>query len=372
MYRDYRDKVEFFYIYKTVEHHGINGFVEPFTLEERLKHIAIAKERTRTEIPWLCDSMDNSLKKFFGRAPNGELVVGPKGRIIRKRFWSNADTLRTDLEDLVGKSDQLTKPQDVEAGFRVQTKANESIASGVMPEIELPKGLKSLQIEPAESDVPYYAKLRVEATPKITRGGKLHFMLSLDPIYKVHWNNLAGKVRIELSETNKLELSSERLESETVEVKADIDPRRFLVSVKSAKIDFDTTFTAKVFYHVCDDAETACFSVEQEYRISLKYDRDGGTRPGIFMVAMFDDVWSWDKNKDGVLSRDELPTRNAQLIMNHFDYSANGTIEKEEVEKFQNMFNDGKGIGRPDGKAIKEESPEEEAPEKDSPTKDNE
>lgn len=350
MYRDYRDEVNFFYVYKTVEHHGINGFVEPFTIEERLKHIAVAKERLRTEIPWLCDSMDNEVKKYFGKAPNGEFVISPEGRVIRKRFWSSAETLRADLEELVGKSSTFTKPTDVETGFQVETVSNEKIASGVVPEIELPTGLKALRIEAGESDQPFFAKLRVEATPRITRGGgKLHFLLTLDPIYKMHWNNLAGKVRIELSSTKDLKLSNDILESEALEVDADIDPRRFLIDLKSAKVKRGSTFTAKVIYHVCDDAETVCMDVEQEYQILLKFNRDGGTRPGIFMVSMLQDIPGWDENEDGVITKDELPSRNAQLIMNHLDYSGNGVVEREEVERFTNMFNNGKGIGRPDG-----------------------
>lgn len=357
MYRDYGDKVDFYYVYKTVEHPGINGFVEPFSIEERLKHIGIAKERLNTEITWLCDSMDNDVKHFFGRSPNGEFVIGPDGKIVRKRFWSDADTLRSDLEELVGKSESFTKPQDVETGFKVETVPNDKIASGVFPEIELPKGLKPLQIVPQESDLPFYAKLRVEATPKISKGGgQLYFFLSLDPIHEFHWNNLAGKVRIELSDTDGMRFSSERLESDAVEEAADIDPRRFLVDLKAISKGKTASFTAKVFYHVCDDAETICLEAEQEYQILLDYNRDGGTRPGIFMIEMFQDIPGWDANEDGIITMDELPKRHGKLVMNHIDYSANGTIEMDEVERFKMMFNNGTTIGSPDGSAKKPES----------------
>ena len=173
MYRDYRDKVSFFYIYKSIEHPGINGYVEPFSMQERLKHVAIAKQRINTEIPWLCDSMDNDLLNFFGRIPNGELVIDPDGKIAIKRFWSDATTLREDLEELVGKSDTFTKPEDVDAGFQDQTIPKDVVASGVLPELELPEGLRALTIEPQKSKIPFYAKLRVEATRKIKQGGKL-------------------------------------------------------------------------------------------------------------------------------------------------------------------------------------------------------
>ena len=360
MYRDYSDKVDFYFVYKTVEHPGINGYVEPFSIKERLNHIAIAKKRINTSIPWLCDSMENDVKGFFGNAPNGEFVIDPDGKIVRKRFWSDADVLRGDLEELVGKSDSLTKVEDVDAGFKVETNEIEGVASGVVAEIELPKRLAPLKITPGESDLPFYAKLRVEATPKISRGGgQLHFLLMLDPIYKYHWNNLAGKVRIELSDNDGLRFSSELLESEAIDAEADIDPRRFLIDLKGVTSKGTPSFTAKVTYYVCDDAGTICLDVEQEYHVMLDYNRDGGSRPGIFMIRMFKDVASWDKDKDGIIKADELPARNASLIMSHFDLSGNGMIEKEEVESFLKMFNNGKTLGRSDGTKEKPEPSDE-------------
>jgi len=334
VFQDYQDKVHFFYVYKTLAHSGINGFVEPITIDERLKHVAIAKDRMNTEIPWLCDSMDNKIMDFFAGPPNGEFIIDPEGKIVRQRFWSSADELRADLEELVGKSKSVTDPEKMDARFRVETFSKEDIASGVMPEIDLPKGLAGLKTQPQPSDQPFYAKLRVEATQAINvGGGKLHFMLSLDPIYEMHWNNLAGNVQIEISDADGLKLSSELLEAEKIEAKADVDPRR-------------------------------CLNVKQEYRIVLAFDRAAGTRPGVFMTKMFQDVSvsGMDKNEDGVISLDELPKRSAQLMMNHLDYSANGVIEPEEIEKFRKMFNNGTTLGRPDGTKSESKDDEDSSP----------
>ena len=87
MYRDYRNKdVNFYYVYKTLAHPEINGYVSPKTIEERLKHIAEFKANTKSEMPWLCDSMDDALKAAFKTAPNGEFILDPEGKIVRKRF----------------------------------------------------------------------------------------------------------------------------------------------------------------------------------------------------------------------------------------------------------------------------------------------
>ena len=231
VFRDYRDQVQFYYVYKSVEHPGVNNFVSAFTIEERLLHIAEAKKRFQTEIPWICDNMENEVQLSLGGAPNGEFVIDPKGKIIRKRFWSNPKTLRSDLEELIGPVDHVTTVDDLPTKFVPETR---EIASGVVPRIELPGQLVPLVIKPsADSDNPYFAKLRVEATrPTVENGvGQLHLVAYVDPIHKVHWNNRAGKVHLKLRPTAKQEFSKTELLGPEVEADADIDPRHFLIDV---------------------------------------------------------------------------------------------------------------------------------------------
>ena len=71
MYRDYKDKVQFYYVYKSIQHPEINNYVTPFNLEEKLKHVAEASRLLKTEIPWICDSMENTVKLAFGPADRG-------------------------------------------------------------------------------------------------------------------------------------------------------------------------------------------------------------------------------------------------------------------------------------------------------------
>ena len=147
MYHDYRDKVRFYYVYKHVQHPEINNFVSAFNLEERLRHVQEAKRRLKTEIPWICDDMDNSFKQAFGGAPNGEFILDPQGKIVRKRFWSNPQVLREDLAELVGPSETVTQVEALPAGFTLE---NRKIASGVVPKIALPAGLTPLIVEPVD------------------------------------------------------------------------------------------------------------------------------------------------------------------------------------------------------------------------------
>ncbi|MDG1872657.1 MAG: hypothetical protein P8J27_02005 [Mariniblastus sp.] len=356
VYRDYRNKdVQFFYVYKSVEHPEINGYVSAFNIEERIKHIEIAKTRFKSEIPWICDTMDNAVKNAFGKAPNGEFVIDPQGKIVRKRFWSNPVTLRRDLEELVGKSKTTTTVDDLPAVFMPETR---KIASGVVPKLDLPKGLMPLRIQPqADEENPFFAKLRVEASRQLftNKEGQMLFSVYLDPIYKVHWNNRAGKVKIEFVTDGSMTFQKTELLSKEVLEDADIDPRQFLVNaVANVDKEEPTPLRVTVTYTVCDDAETFCREVSQKYIVMFQPTRDLGSRPGIFLNSMFADVRDFDKNGDGNLTADELPEGKVTLYVGHMDYNGNEIIEKDEIDRFMKMFNNGAGVdayddgGKPD------------------------
>lgn len=196
---DYRDRVNFFYVYSNVQHPEINNFVAPATLEERLVHIAEAKRMTQSEIPWICDNMEYEIKEALGGAPNGEVVLDPDGKFVRKRFWSDPSTLRPDLEALVAAVDKPTRVEDLKARFRPEPW---TIASGVVPRMEMPGRLTPLVVKPRanENESPFYVKLRAEAVRELMQvgSGDLYLGFYVDPIYKVHWNNQMAQVKLEV------------------------------------------------------------------------------------------------------------------------------------------------------------------------------
>lgn len=348
-------------MYKNVQHPEINNFVSAFTLEERLKHVAEAKRILKTDIPWICDSMENSIKKAFGGFPNGEFVIDPKGKIVRKRFWSNPKVLRKDLEELIGPVEKITKVGDLPAAFKPEPR---DIASGVVPRIELPAGLTPLSIELVDDgDTPYFAKLRAEATRDLLRDGdgKLYLAVYLDPLYKVHWNNLAGRVKVKVYTTGAATVSPSKMESPKVSEDADIDPRQFLIEVSRGGSARPLEITVE--YVACDDAETFCKDVKQKYKVHFKSTQDLGGRPGIFMPSMFGKVRELDKNGDGDITKDELAPGSVTLYIGHMDYNGNEIIEKEEIDDFLKMFNNGRGFDSNlnDGQKPKKEKSKDEA-----------
>mgnify|MGYP007096628985 CR=1 FL=1 len=275
--------MKFFYVYKALAHPETNHYVTPFTLKERLMHVAEAREQLGTQIPWLCDSMDNVLKHAMGDRPNSEFVIDPEGKVVVAREWSSPADLRNDLTDLVGDPGHTTTIADL--NMKPVAPAH-AAPTGVVPRIKIPAGMTPLKVEPVirTGDVPFYVKLRAEADQKTlqTGAGSLYLGFMLDPLYHVHWNNEAMPVVFEIVDTTGVGVFPDYAEASEVSVKADADPREFLVDICDYLSDSDDQrmrqITLKVKYFACDDAQTFCKPVTQTYIITLERDRDGGAR----------------------------------------------------------------------------------------------
>lgn len=266
--RDFSDKgVKFHYIYKALAHPENNGYVAPFNLKERLMHVAEAKKTLGSRIEWICDSMDNDLKHALGDRPNSEFVIGPDGKILISRSWSSPSQLRTDLEGLVGKIENPTSIADL----KMKTLPPPSKAqSGIVTRIQLPGQMSPLKITPSESKTPHYVKLRAESS-----GEKIYLGFFLDRLYKVHWNNKAPVLEYSIEAPEGVTVTPDSGQGPKVAADADTDPREFLIEV-SGRSNEPLKLTVK--YFACDDAETFCIPVTQEYLVSFERDRDGGSR----------------------------------------------------------------------------------------------
>ena len=343
MFQDYQDQVNFRYVYKSLAHPAISGYVSAQNINERAKHIAEFQKQTQSKIPWICDTMDNTFRDAFGKAPNGEFVLDAQGVVIRQKFWSNPETLRQLLVEQVGAVDSVTKPEDVLVSYRPLQR---TIASGVMPQMKLPKQLMPLVIQPGESEHPMFAKLRVEATRPTLQGeqhkGQLFLGMYLDPLYRVHWNNEIGPVRVSIQTTDGITLGQNEFTAEKIAAKADIDPRLFLTDIH--RVDQDANLQVTVSYTVCDDDETFCLSIEQTYTVTFETDRGLGSRAEIFIVDLFKDTAEMDKDGNGIIEGDEFPENKSSMYLSHMDLNLDGKLDMQEVDRFMSLFNDGRGL----------------------------
>jgi Ca2+-binding EF-hand superfamily protein len=242
--------------------------------------------------------------------------------------------------------------------------------------VDIPAGMIPLETEPipGKKKIPFYAKLRAEAERSLLRDGKgtLYFGFFLDPLYNIHWNNEVAPVRFELEVPEGVTAHPMKGEGPTLEVKADADPREFLIEVTDAG-DTNATLRVNVHYFACDDAETYCVPVTQHYDVHLQRDRDGGRRMtgrggpgGEGTRNPRERLLEYDANGDGEISREELPER-MRRVFDRLDANRDGSLDEDElrrgmrgrprdparmVERLMQMDDDG------DGRLSREEAPE--------------
>ena len=268
--------MDFYYIYKPLAHPEYNNYVTPFTLEERLMHVAEAKRRLGSSITWLADDMHNPYHEAMARTPNSELVVDPEGRIAALRSWSDPEALRADLERLVGPVEKRTRVEDLDLPAQPPPP---TVAKGVVPRVEIPPTMAGIQVEPVfdGNKVPFYVKLRAEGDESLrsTGQGQMYVGFHLDPLYRVHWNNEAGPVTFSVTPPSGGTVTPADGQGPMLDVPADADPREFLVDV--AVTDPSQPLDLDVFYFACDDALTFCIPVNQSYRVYLRRDNHGRT-----------------------------------------------------------------------------------------------
>lgn len=350
--RDYAPKgVKFYYIYKALAHPENNGYVTPFNLKERLMHVAEAKRTLGSRFTWICDTMDNDLKHALGDRPNSEFVIDPKGEIVVSRSWSSPNELRQDLAKLVGEVSPATDVRDLNMK---QLPPRQQARTGVVKRVDLPGQMSPLKITALESRTPFYAKLRAESG----NDNKLYLGFFLDPLYNVHWNNKSPAITFSIEAPSGVRVTPDKGTGPKVEVDADADPREFLVDLNGRSSD---PLKVTVKYFACDDAETFCVPVTQEYLVSFDRDRDGGSRrsPGgsrgqggrpaggqmADMMRRIPVLAALDNDSDGTISSTELT--NAPESLRRLDLNGDGDITSEEMRPTSAGPSRGQGSGRP-------------------------
>ncbi len=274
--RDYQEKgVRFIYVYKTLAHPDWNNYIAPFSIEERLMHIAEAKRTLGTKAEWLCDTMDNELAQALGSAPNSEFIIDPDGVIVRAHGWSNPYRLRRELEELIGPVENPTRLEDLNMP---EPEPLAAAPEGVLDPIERPEFMQAIGTTPlvGEDNQPFYVKLRAEVTRDVlgSGAGKLYLGFLLDPLYHVHWNNDVAPIHVEVSAPEGVAVSPASMDAPEVDAASDADPREFLVDVEGWAEDAE--LTVSVFYFACNDAEGWCRPVRQEYTLARRPARGAG------------------------------------------------------------------------------------------------
>lgn len=74
--------MQFFFIYKSLRHPELDGYLQPQNLTERLLQLKAAQEKLGTKIPWLADTMENEIRETLGLGANSVYLISPEGEVV--------------------------------------------------------------------------------------------------------------------------------------------------------------------------------------------------------------------------------------------------------------------------------------------------
>lgn len=275
---DYSDKgVQFFYFYKSLRHPEMDGFLQAQNMKERLLQLAEARKKLGTKVPWIADTIDDSMRIGLGANSQSVYVISPEGKIVYANGRIIRDSLRRALDSAVGKPQSITYARDLGLPTlgRRNMLPNEDSAIGV----QRPDGLTILRIAAAKPDDTYYVKLRAEADAALLKTGTGRLFLGFypDPIHDVHWNNLTPAMKYTLTLPDGVVATPVEASAEKGPGDKDTQPRQFWVDVKS-KEQLDD-FQLKLKYYAC--APGMCMATTHEYTISFEDENRGSRTAGM-------------------------------------------------------------------------------------------
>ena len=374
MYADYASKgVQFFYFYKSLRHPELNGYVQAQNMTERFLQLKEAKNKLGTKVPWIADTLDDSMRIGLKSGPNSLYLISPEGEIVASSNRIEGNNFRQVLDKLVGPVENPTSIRDLDLPrvARQRNNSNEDTQLGV----HRPEGLTIVSISPSKPEETYYVKLRAEADRDLLRTGTGRLFLGFypDPIHDAHWNNLVDPMKyvLELPEG----VTATPMEATAVKGpgESDVQPRQFWVDIEGAKPS-DEIELALHYYGCTPDM---CMAMTHEYTIRLEDEnrgsrtfgmnrgpRDGGERAGRGgrqrgrppggqrdpagrqgrgpggdrFVQMdsnrdgeitFEDILAMEKQRRG----DDFSEERAQRMFDHFDKDQDGVISRSESQQ---------------------------------------
>ena len=321
--RDFYPKgIRFYYIYRHLKHPENNSYIQPFQQKERARHAQLAKELLQTAVPWVYDGMDNTAAKAL--APDGAanvFIFSKSGEETYQGSLSEPAPFRDMLTQLAG---AVALPYSIEALPNPTLLPANATESKLVPRpkvsVQTDK-FKPVQINPKESRSPFYVKARVEASETLlaTGDGKLYLGFHIDPLYRVHWNNLGDPIKYVLKTPQGVIAPSINSATRVSAAATDAEPREFILQAR--KLDLNKPITLQVTYSVHTAAKRNV-EVVQQYAIYLEADAFGGQ------------VIGRQISSESTLS---AKTKSAsqgsafKAMLRRFDIDRNGKLTEDEV-----------------------------------------
>ena len=134
VYRDYGPKrVKFFFVYKALAHPERSGILQPVTQDERLAPGPRGHQAAGQHDPVPGGRDRQPAQARAGRPEQLRVHHRPRGQDRPQADLERPRAVRKDLEELVGKVDKITKPEDVV--LKIGKPPADAAAKGVVQKI---------------------------------------------------------------------------------------------------------------------------------------------------------------------------------------------------------------------------------------------
>lgn len=271
--KDYASKgVQFFYVYKSLRHPELNGYVEAQNKQERLLQLVEARKMLGTTVPWIADTIDNSVREGLKSGSRSVYLISPEGQIVFAHSKPQRADIRDALAKFVGDVDKPTVASDLNLPQLPRRLKSANFASDIR--VVRPEGMTILAQSPKNPLETYYVKLRAEADQDLLRTGKGKLFLGFypDPIHGVHWNNLTKPMKYTLTLPEGAKATPAQASAAKGPGDKDTEPRQFWVTVDSDR----PLKSIELAMHYFGCTDSMCKALTHEYTIELK-DADMGS-----------------------------------------------------------------------------------------------
>jgi|GEM_PF-1478032 len=258
--------IDFYYVFQSLRHPELGGYVQAQNDKERGLQIVAAKEKLKTTVPWLADTIDDNIRVALRASSQTVYLISPNGHIIYAGNRLDGPALREAIAQEVGYASTYSAPQSLNLPFIGRTPQMVNVDTEL--QVKRPEGMVILSIKPTHPDKTYYVKLRAEAEPKLLKTGTGRLFLGFypDPIHKACWNNLTEPMKYELTLPEGVKADPVTAQAKGGPGEKDSQPRQFWVDIESGEAG-KTPDKAKLALHYFACTPDMCTALTHEYTI---------------------------------------------------------------------------------------------------------
>ncbi len=332
--------VGFCYLYRALTHPENNGYLQPYNLKERAKHVQAAKTVLSTKTPWLFDAMDNqALQAVQHSSGNNVFIYSAEGAELFSGKLDDPETLRETLQELAGPASTETSPKRFRSP---KISPRKVIAPKLLERVYFnpeTDPFVPLLITPKQAQAAFPMKLRAEADSALleTGNGRLYLGFHVDPLYPLEWDNNATPLQYMIQAPGGLAAPSSDFAPKVTMQAHDTEPREFVLTAR--QLDRSKPLQLRVEFTAYSPLQEKSIRITQHYAIQLEQDPFGGTafRRQIAHKdpspanknTMPPALRHKDTNKDGRISRTELSGK-LWSKFSEIDTNKNGYLEADE------------------------------------------